>query len=204
MPEVGTLSADGSRRWDGRFWVLLRPDNPLDELPPAVRGPGANEFPWERRSFGLGSVVLAAAVGLVISYMPIPAPSPGSLESALSEMALVTELRYLCTFAAVVVILSLGRQGIDVLLLRAMLVAFILGAAFMAFILGAVFLATFPIPVTPRIPLPLVVIAGGLIWAVLLGPVIAIFAALANLLWYRSFRSLRPQLGIFNRNSVRV
>jgi hypothetical protein len=143
--------------------------------------------------------VLSVAAGLVLTFVPIPVQSPGSLESALNEIALVTEIRVLVASAAVVVILSLGRQGIDVLLLRAMLAAFLMGAALIGFILGAVFLAPIPIPITPRVPWPVVVGAVGLICAVLLGPFIAVGAALANLLWYRSFRSLRPQLGIFNR-----
>ena len=158
--------------------------------------PSASEYS-ERRGFRLGGVVLAAIVGLVLSYSPIPMPAPGSLDAALNEIALVTLIRGWFMFAAVVLILSIGRQGIDVLLLRAMVVAFMLGAAFLGFLLAPALL--FPIPVNPRVPWPFVVIAGGLIWAVILGPVITIFAALANLLWYRSFRSLRPQLGIFNR-----
>jgi hypothetical protein len=203
MPEIGALSADGSRRWDGRFWVPVRTDRALDEFPPAFAPPLATELPPERRGFRLGGVVLSAFIGLVISYMPIPAPTPDSLDSALRELALVTELRVLFAFAAIVLILSVGRQGIDVLLLRAMLTAFILGAAFVGFILGAVFLAPFPIPITPRYPWPFAVIAVGLIWAVLLGPPLAVVAALANLLWYRSLRSLRPQLGMFNRGPRR-
>lgn len=196
-PEVGTLSADGSRRWDGTFWVAERPHRPLDEfLPPAVR-PVADDFEWERQSFRLGGVVIAAVVALVISFIPIPAPSPGSLQSALTELAVVTLLRALFTFVAVVVILSVGRQGIDVLLLRAMLTAFLIGSA-VAGLFVALFVAI-PLPVTPRVPWPLVVVLGGLFFAVQLGPVVAVGSALANLLWYRSLRSLRAQLGIFTR-----
>lgn len=159
--------------------------------------PVPTELTWERRGFRLGGVVLAAVVGLVLSYSPIPMPPPGSLDEALTEIAIVFFIRSWFMFAAVVVILSIGRQGIDVLLVRAMVVAFILGVAFIGFLLSPALF--FPIPVNPRIPLPIAVIAGGLLWAVILGPVTAIFAALANLLWYRSFRSLRPQLRIFNR-----
>lgn len=197
MPEVGTLSPDGSRRWDGRFWVPLRTPNPLDELEPLVVRPVATELTSERRGFRIGGVLLAATIGLALSYMPIPMPAPGSLDAALTEIAFVGLIRSWFMFAVVVVILSIGRQGIDVLLLRAMVVAFILGAAFVGFLLAPVLV--FSIPVNPRVPLPVAVIAGGLVWAVILGPIIAIFAALANLLWYRSFRSLRPQLGVFNR-----
>ena len=195
--EVGTLSADGSRRWDGKFWVAERSDRPLEEfLPPLVR-PVADEFAWERRSFRLGGVVLAAAVALVIGFIPISAPRPGSLDSAFIELAVVTLLRVLFAFFAVVVILSLGRQGIDVLLLRAMLTAFLIGSAVMG--LFVVLFVAIPIPVAPRIPWPFVVMVGGLFFAVQLGPVVALVSALANLLWYRSLPSLRAQLGIFSR-----
>lgn len=196
-PEAGTLSADGSRRWDGKFWVVERTDRPLDEFIPPVVRPVADEFAWERQSFRLGRVVLAAALALVITFFPIPAPSPGSLDSALTELAVVTLLRVLFTFSAVVVILSLGRQGIDVLLMRAMLTAFLIGSAVMG--LFFVLFVAIPIPVTPRIPWPFVVILGGLFIAVQLGPVVAVVSGLANLLWYRSLRSLRAQLGLFSR-----
>jgi hypothetical protein len=205
FPEAGTLSADGSRRWDGRFWVPIRTDRPLDEFPPAYARPDARELPSERRGFRLGGVVFAALVVPVITFIPIPVPNPGSLDVALSELAFVTNMRVLVASAAVVVILSIGRQGIDVLLLRAMLTAFIVGAAFVVLILAAFFfLFPFPIPITPRLPWPLAILAVGLIWAVLLGPPIAAVAALANLLWYRSLRSLRPQLRVFNRRSKKV
>lgn len=141
--------------------------------------------------------MLASAVGLALSYMPIPVPPAGSLEAALNEIAVVGLIRTWFMFAAVVVILSIGRQGIDVLLLRAMVVAFILGVVFALFLLAPAFM--FQVPLNPRVPWPFAVIASGLIWALILGPVIAIFAAPANLVWYRSFRSLRPQLRIFNR-----
>jgi hypothetical protein len=196
-PEVGSISADGSRAWDGRFWVLTATGHRLDELPPLQIRRQAAEFSPEQRGYRLGRVVLAAIVGLTLGFIPIPAPSPGSLDSALTELAVVTLLRVLLTFVAVVVILSLGRQGIDVLLLRAMLTAFLMGSAVMG--LFFVLFVVIPIPVTPRIPWPFVVMLGGLIFAVLLGPVVAVFSALANLLWYRSLRSLRALLGIFSR-----
>jgi hypothetical protein len=109
-----------------------------------------------------------------------------------------------------VVIVSLGRQGIDVLFLRAILVAFIEGAAFIAIPLianlsdttsGTQPPAIGPFPVVALIPWPLIVIGVGLISAVFQGPILFAFATLANLLWYRSFKSLRPQLPIFNRVS---
>jgi hypothetical protein len=198
-PEVGTFSADRSRRWDGKFWVPQPSDRPPDEFPAPYVRTLALEIPAERRGFRFGAVVLAAIAGLVLTFIPIPAPDPGSLEGALGELAVVTAIRLLVAFAAVVVILSLGRQGIDVLLLRAMLVGFIMGATVAGLFLAAIFLGPVPIHITPRAPWPLAVIAIGLTVAVALGPPLAIFAALANLLWYRSLRSLRPQLGVFNR-----
>ena len=198
-PEVGTLSADGSRMWDGSFWVLTRNGYQVNELPPLAARRQAAKFAPERPDYRLGRVVLAATVGLTLSFIPIPAPRPGSVDAALTELAVVTLLRVVFTFVAVVVILSLGRQGIDVLVLRAMLTTFLMGAAFMGFIFGTVFFATIPFPVTPRIPVPLVVVLGGLIFAVSLGPVVAVVSALANLLWYRSLLSLTAQLGIFSR-----
>jgi hypothetical protein len=195
--QVGTLSADGSRRWDGKFWVAERTGRPPDEFfPPVVRSV-ADEFAWERQGFRLGAVVLAAAVALVISFIPIPAPSPGSIDSALTELAVVTLIRVLFTFFAVVVILSVGRQGIDLLLLRAMLTAFLIGSAVMGLFFDL--FVSIPIPITPRIPWPFVVMLGGLLFAVQLGPVVAAVSALANLLWYRSLRSLETQLGIVSR-----
>jgi hypothetical protein len=185
--------------WDGRFWVLIRNDYRLDELPSREVRRQAAEFSTTRRGYRLGRVVLAAGVGLTLSFIPIPAPSPGSLDSALIELAVVTLLRVLLTFVAVVVILSLGRQGIDVLLLRAMLTAFLMGSAVTGLIFGAVFLAPIPLPFTPRIPWAFAVMVGGLLFAVQLGPVVAVVSALANLLWYRSLRSLRAQFGIFSR-----
>jgi hypothetical protein len=196
-PEVGTLSPDGSRRWDGKLWVLIRNDYPLEDFSPSTMRRPSGEFSPDRRSFRLGRVVVAAIVALVIIFIRIPAPTPGSLDAALTELAVVTVLRFLVAFAAVVVIISLGRQGIDMLILRAMLTVFLIGAALVGLIIDAVF--SFPIPVTPRIPWPFVVILGGLILAVTLGPVFALPAALANLFWYRSLKSLRAQLGLFNR-----
>jgi hypothetical protein len=202
-PEVGTFSADGSRRWDGKFWVPQRTDRGPEEFAAPYVRTLAVEIPSERRGLRFGAVVLAAVAGLVLSFIPIPAPDPGSVGGALREMVVITEIRFLVAFAAVVLILSLGRQGIDVLLLRAMLAVFLIGATVTALFLAALFLGPIPIPVTPRVPWPLAVIAVGLALAVTLGPVFAIFAAIANLIWYRAFRSLRPELGVFNRGSSR-
>jgi hypothetical protein len=207
MPEIGTLSANGSRRWDGQFWVPVYTDHPPEQLPPPIEYRPATEFFYERRGFGLGGVVLAPIVGVVMSSIHFPAPTTGSLDSALIGF-LVTNLVWgLLTYGAVVVIVSRGRQGVDVLFLRAILVAFIEGAAFMAIPLVANLwdvrqstqsLAIGPFPVMALIPWPLVVLGVGLISAVFQGPILFAFATLANLLWYRSFKSLRPQLPIFN------
>jgi hypothetical protein len=211
MPEIGTLSANGSRRWDGHFWVPVYTDAPVEQLPPPVAyRPVAREFDYERRGYGLGAVALAPVVGVVMGSIHFPAPSTGALDSSVIGF-LVTNLVWgLLTYGAVVVILSLGRQGVDVLFLRALLVAFIEGAALIAIPLVAnLWDATRatqsgtigPFPVVALIPWPLVVIGVGLISAVFQGPILFAFATLANLLWYRSFRSLRPQLPIFNRVS---
>ncbi len=140
-------------------------------------------------------MILAAVVGEVLSSIHFTLPWSGSLESALTAMLIANLIWGLFTWASVVVILSIGRRGIDVLLLRAMLVAFILGVAFL------IVLVVMPLPVTPRVPALLIVFTAGLISAVTLGPVLAMFSILANLLWYRSLTSLRPQLGVFNRGS---
>ena len=93
------------------------------------------------------------------------------------------------------------------LFLRAILVAFLQGAAFIAIPLLSNLgdttqrtqpLALGPFSVLALIPWPLLVIGIGLISAVLQGPILAAFAIVANLLWYRSFTSLRPQLRVFN------
>jgi hypothetical protein len=210
MPEIGTLSANGSRRWDGQFWVPVYADPPPQELPrPLVYRP-VTEFSYERRGYGMGGVLLAPIVGVVMNSIHFPAPSTGSLDSGLIAF-LVTNLVWgLLTYGAVVVILSLGRQGVDVLFLRAILVAFIEGAAFVAIPLvanlwdagwGHQTLTLGPFPLLPLIPWPLLVIGLGLISAVFQGPILFAFTVLANLLWYRSFKSLRPQLPIFNRVS---
>ncbi len=194
-PDVGTVSTDGSRVWDGSFWVRRQSDQPFQELQPPIARHFSDELWSARRRFGFGGVILAAVVGEVLSSIHFTLPWSGSLESALTAMLITNLVWGLFTWGSVVVILSIGRRGIDVLLLRAMLVAFILGVAFL------IVLVVMPLPVTPRVPTLLIVLTAGLIWAVTLGPVLAMFSILANLLWYRSLTSLRPQLGIFNRGS---
>jgi hypothetical protein len=148
------------------------------------------ELPYERRGVRPGGVVLAAVVGVVLSSIHLPAPN--SLDSLIAIL-IGNLLLALLAFGGVIVILSIGRQGADVLLLRAMVAAFIQGAA------GAIFVAATPFPFTPPFPWALVVFVVGLFWAVTAGPLYAAIAMLANLLWYRSFSSLRPQLPILNR-----
>ena len=211
MPEIGTLSANGSRRWNGQFWVPVHTDPPLQDLPPpVVYGPVARPFVYERRGYGLGALVLAPIVGVVMGSIRFPAPTTGSLDSSLVGFLVINLAWGLLTYGAVVVIVSLGRQGVDVLFLRAILVAFIEGAVFMAIPLVANLSdvtqsirapAIGPFPVVALILWPLVVLGVGLVSAVFQGPILFAFATLANLLWYRSFKSLRPQLPIFNRIS---
>jgi hypothetical protein len=211
MPEVGTLSSNGSRRWDGQFWVPVYTNPPVELLaPPVEYRPVARVFDYERRGYGLGAVLLAPIVGVVMGSIHFPAPATGSVNSSLLAFVVSNVVWGLLTYGTVVVILSLGRQGIDVLFLRAILVAFIEGAAFIAIPLVANLwdatratqsVAIGPFPVMALIPWPLVVIGVGLVSVVFQGPILFAFATLANLLWYRSFRSLRPQLPIFNRVS---
>ena len=211
MPEVGTLSSNGSRRWNGQFWVPVYTNPPVELLaPPVEYRPVARVFDYERRGYGLGAVLLAPIVGVVMGSIHFPTPATGSLDSNLIGFLVINVVWGLFTYGAVVVIVSLGRQGIDVLFLRAMLVAFIEGAAFIAIPLVANLwdvtratqsAAIGQFPVMALIPWPLVVLGVGLISAVFQGPILFAFATLANLLWFRSFRSLRPQLPIFNRVS---
>jgi hypothetical protein len=201
--DVGTISANGSRRWDGQFWVPVHADPPLEELPLPEFRPLARVFDYERRGWRLGAAMLAAIVGVVMGNIHFPM----SLDSGLIGMMVANMVLGLFSYGAVVVILSLGRQGVDVLFLRAILVAFLQGAAFIAIPLISNLwdptqrtqsLALGPFAFIALIPWPLVVIGIGLISAVLQGPILAAFAIVANLLWYRSFTSLRPQLRVFN------
>jgi hypothetical protein len=201
-PEVGTLSGNGSRRWDGQFWVPVHGARVLEELPPPVFRPVVREFAYERRSWRLGTAVLAAILSVVMGSVHFPV----SLDSGLIGMMVANLAWGLFSYGAIVVMLSLGRQGVDVLFLRAILVEFIRGAAVVAIALlsnwdatkGTQPLALGPFAFIALIPWPLLVIGIGLISAVLQGPILAAFAIVANLLWYRSFTSLRPQLRVFN------
>jgi hypothetical protein len=134
----------------------------------------------------------AAVVGVLLSHIHLTPTNAGSLEAALEEWAVLNQLWTLFTYGSVVVILSLGRQGVDVLMLRATVVGFIMGATALG--------------LTPFLFLPLgllMVVGGALVGTVLGGLFFGVMATLANLLWYRSFRSLHPQLRIFNRASPR-
>jgi hypothetical protein len=192
QPQVGALSPDGSRMWNGTFWVMQQPSRQAQPQPPAYGArPVVAPLPEDRGGFRTGLVVLAALVGIVLGHLHFTVPGlGGTLDSALLEIAVVNAVWGLFTYGSVVVILSIGRQGFDILLLRAAVVAFALGAAYLG---GSLFL------VGSRLASVLAVLVIALLWTALGGPVLWALALLANLLWYRSPSSLRPQLRIFNR-----
>jgi hypothetical protein len=191
-PQIGDKSPDGSRVYDGKYWVLQRTAPAIEEyVPPAEQ----YEFPHERGGFGFGGLIVAIVVGLVLAYAPYPGIPTDSFDTALEELAISLFIRSWGTFIAVFLILSIGRRAIDVQLLRSMIVAFVLGFVFfLAFTYLFLGLSLLGVRDTPRVPPIALPFIGGAIWAVTLGPVIAIAATLANLLWYRSFRSLKPWL----------
>ena len=131
--------------------------------------------------------IMAAVLGSIHLTL---APTGGELAAPPGEMTVANLIWSLFTYVAVAAILSIGRQGIDVILLRSMVAAWIMGAALMA-----------PLPIYVFSPVAwlLAIFVAACIWAVTVGPLLAGVAILANLIWYRSFWSLRPQLGIFNR-----
>lgn len=189
-PEVGTLSRDRSRKWDGRFWVLIRPDHPRD-APRSSSMPLARVQPSDRRASHPGLMLLAGIVAAVLGSIHFTlAPSGGRLAASVGLITAENVLWSLLTYVGAGVILSIGRQGIDVILLRSMVAAWIMGAALTA-----------PVPIYVFSPVAwlLAIFVAACVWAVTVGPLLAGMAILANLLWYRSFWSLRPQLGIFNR-----
>lgn len=192
-PEVGALSPDGSRMWDGRFWVLVRADHPFDAPPRSLSRPVARVQPSDRRGSHPGLMLLAGILAAVLGSIHFTlAPSGGRLAASLGEITVANLLWSVFTYVAVAVILSIGRQGIDVILLRSVVAAWIMGAALIA-----------PIPIYVFSPAAwlLAVLVGAFIWSVTVGPLLAGLAIPANLLWYRSFWSLRPQLGIFTRGA---
>jgi len=195
-PQIGDRSPDGSRVYDGKYWVLQRTAPVIEEyVPPAEQYLPLHEFRHERGGFGFGGLIVAIAVGLVLAYAPYPAISTDSFDTALQELAISFFIRSWGTFIAVFLILSIGRRAIDVQLLRSMIVAFVLGFVFfLAFTYLFLGLSLLGLRDTSRVPPIALPFIGGAIWAVTLGPVIAIAATLANLLWYRSFRSLKPWL----------
>ena len=177
--------------WDGNFWVRIRSDRPLDPLPPSPLRPLARVHASDTRGFRPGGMVLAGVVAPVMSNIHPTLPfSDGSAAATLTEMRLAGILWTLFTYVAVAVIISIGRQGIDAILIRSFVVGFVMGAALMAVV---------PIYVFSIFTWFLAIFVAACIWAVTTGPLLAGMAILANLLWYRSFWSLRPQLGIFNR-----
>jgi hypothetical protein len=195
-PQIGDRSPDGSRVYDGKYWVLQRTAPVIEEyVPPAEQHLRLHEFPHERGGFGFGGLIVAIAVGLVLAYAPYPAIPTDSFDTALEELAISFFIRSWGTFISVFLILSIGRRAIDVQLLRSMIVAFVLGFVFfLAFTYLFLGLSLLGVKDTSRVPPIALPFIGGAIWAVTLGPVIAIAATLANLLWYRSFRSLKPWL----------
>jgi hypothetical protein len=195
-PQIGDRSPDGSRVYDGKYWVLQRTAPVIEEyVPPAEQYLPLHEFAHESGGFGFGGLIVAIAVGLVLAYAPYPAIPTDSFDTALQELAISFFIRSWGTFIAVFLILSIGRRAIDVQLLRSMIVAFVLGFVFfLAFTYLFLGLSLLGLRDTSRVPPIALPFIGGAIWAVTLGPVIAIAATLANLLWYRSFRSLKPWL----------
>ena len=193
-PAVGTLSPDGSRVWDGQYWKLNGPAPPS----PAIeqRSNAADpSFELNYRGAHVGGVIVASMLGVVMSHLGLNFPALFSgpattVEGALNQLGISILIWTSLTFLTLVLVLSVGRQGIDVLLVRSMIVAFVIGVGF--FILLPLWYFSFG-------KWLLVTLMAGGTFAVLYGPILALFAAVANLLWYRSLRSLRPQLGIFHR-----
>jgi len=196
VPRIGAHSTDGSRVWDGQFWVVNNPSTiPAQIIEPAPR-PAPADLMSEYRSSHIGGVIFGSILGFLMTHFALNLsvifmPPSDSVGSAFDSLGLGIEIWALITFASTVVILSIGRQGIDVLLLRSMVVAFALGAGFVSM---------FPIWFFSVGQWLVAMVEVGLEWAVVGGPVLMLFALLANLLWYRSIHSLKPQLGIFNRS----
>jgi hypothetical protein len=151
----------------------------LDYLPP-------------RGGFGFGGVVFAAVVGLALAYAPYPALPADSVDFAVQELVVSLLIRTWGTFMVVSLILSVGRRPIDIQLARSMIVAFVFGFVFgLGFV--AIFLG-FQIPTHSQLPVILLPVLEGAIFAVTLGPAIFVAATLANLLWYRSLSAMKPWL----------
>ena len=170
--------------WNGQYWVRVRPDQPLVASVPAA-DPGLWELQLDQRGYYPGKVILAATVGLTFSYLRLSVPIFDAGPSSLLDLLFFNLLLGAITYALIVVILSLGPQGIDVLILRGSAAGALMGAG-----VGLL---------TPVYQLS---VALWLVWiavSAMIGaiggiPSLAAPAALLNLLWYQSFRSLRPQL----------
>ena len=157
--------------------------------------PARSGFTSEHRGAHIGGVVFGSILGFLLTHFALNLsvtfmPPSNSVGSAFDSLGIGFETWAFITVASAVVILSVGRQGIDVLLLRSMVVAFFLGAGFASM---------FPIWFLSVGQWLVAMLEVGLEWALVGGPVLTLFAILANLLWYRSLYSLRPQLGIFSR-----
>jgi hypothetical protein len=195
-PEVGTVSADGSRVWDGRFWVLARPSEPLDQVLEPLPEPAPHHYEIEERGAHLGGVIVGAVLAFLLTHFALNlwsafAPPADSVSSALDSLSIGISIWAVVTVASAVLILSVGEQGIDVLLLRSMVVAFALAAGFESIVPFWLFV--------PTGTWLLGMLEVGLKGALFVGPVLTLLVVPLNLLWYRSFRSLRPQLPIFKR-----
>lgn len=157
--------------------------------------PGPAALRSEPRGAHIGGVVFGSILGFLMTHFALNLsvtfmPPSNSVGSALDSLGIGIETWAFITVASAVVILSVGRQGIDVLLLRSMVVAFFLGAGLASI---------FPIWFFSVGRWLVAMLEVGLEWALVGGPILTLFALLMNLLWYRSLYSLRPQLGIFNR-----
>ena len=175
--------------WNGTFWIRVQPDESSLEQR-GVQPEEKVEFFLDRRRVGVTGVVLAAVAGVLLTHVPIDVPAVGSLDQALKQLAITTLLWQIFSYGTVVVILSIGRRGVDVMLLRSMVVAFLMGVAFLALTpLGAIVTGGTWV---------LWLLAFGLVWVVIVGPVFAVWATLMNLVWYRDTHSMRPQLGFLS------
>lgn len=185
-PEAGTLSADGSRRWDGSFWVPVRPEDRVDVSFPTGAPRPRGEFFLEQRGFGLAGVIAATVIGILLTHLHLNLPAIVPLQTAVVQILLSNFLWLLFSYGTIVAILSLGRHGVDVMVLRGMAVAFWLGVALFALPPLDAFQAGWSGV--------LVMLVSGLVWAALAGPIFGVYASLANVIWYRGAHQLRPQI----------
>ena len=187
-PEVGSLSRDGSRIWTGQFWAVRDPAPlPTDYGEPTLT-PEVIEAPAVRRGLHIGGVIVASVFVAVMFNISFTLPGfllpSASLNDVASALIIALGIWAMLIYVVPAAILSLGRQGIDVLLLRSMFVGMVFGLRFGIDLLF-LFSGSRWIEVMARL-------AGS--GAITVGPVLFGLAALLNLIWYRSFRSLRPQV----------